>query len=156
MAWGLASSSPCDTRFDFLGSCIGGFRISGGHCGWAKNLKFSVVGKSISKTNFETKIFNFSSPAPRCTLTDRGHGGFAFFAHRHCPATQGSTFSARSARRVREKSTRSWPQISNRAKGSNFFAHRPCPATQGSIFRLGAREGCSIRRPIWRPLDRMR
>ena len=121
MAWGLASSSPCDTRFDFLGSCIGGFRISGGHCGWAKSLKISVVGKSISKTNFEAKIFNFSSRAPRCTLTDRGHGGFAFFAHRHCPATQGSTFSARSARRVREKSTRSWPQISNRAKGSTWF-----------------------------------
>ena len=29
--------------------------------------------------------------------------GFEFFAHRPCPATQGSTFSARSARRVREK-----------------------------------------------------
>ena len=133
MAWGLASSSPCDTRFDFLGSCIGGFRISGGHCGWAKSLKFSVVGKSISKTNFEAKIFNFSSPAPRCTLTDRGHGGFAFFAHRHCPATQGSTFSARSARRVREKSTRSWPQISNRAKGSGFCTS-PLPNNAGCGF----------------------
>ena len=73
MAWGLASSSPCDTRFDFLGSCIGGFRISGGHCGWAKSLKISVVGKSISKTNFEAKIFNFSPPAPKCTF-DRSGG----------------------------------------------------------------------------------
>ena len=155
MAWGLASSSPCDTRFDFLGSCIGGFRISGGHCGWAKSLKISVVGKSISKTNFEAKIFNFSSPAPRCTLTDRGHGGFAFFAHRHCPATQGSTFSARSARRVREKSTRSWPQISNRAKGSGFLHIALAQQRRVRLFRLGAREGCSIRRGLWMPLDRM-
>ena len=130
-----ASSSPCDTGFDFFGSRIGGFRISGGHCGWAKNLKISVVEKNrFPRQTLKPKFSIFRRRRPDALLTDRGHGGFAFFAHRHCPATQGSTFSARSARRVREKSTRSWPQISNRAKGSNFFAHRPCPATQGSIF----------------------
>ena len=49
------------------------------------------------------KFSIFRRRRPDALLTDRGHGGFAFFAHRHCPATQGSTFSARSARRVREK-----------------------------------------------------
>ena len=119
-----------------------------------EKLKNSVVGKSISKTNFEAKIFNFSSPAPRCTLTDRGHGGFAFFAHRHCPATQGSTFSARSGRRVQEKSTWSSSQISKRAKGSIFLARglawrrrvrilrvRFAPAPEGSKFRSSVRNG---------------
>ena len=74
-------------------------------------------------------------------MTDQGHGGFAFFAHRHCPARHGSTLSARSARRVREKSTRSWPQISNRAKGSRFLHIAPAQRRRVRLFRLGAREG---------------
>ena len=99
-----ASSSPCDTGFDFFGSRIGGFRISGGHCGWAKNLKISVVEKNrFPRQTLKPKFSIFRRRRPDALLTDRGHGGFAFFAHRHCPATQGSTFSARSARRVREK-----------------------------------------------------
>mgnify|MGYP003321854833 CR=1 FL=1 len=47
--------------------------------------------------------------------------GFEFIAQRPCPTTQGSIFAAGSARRVREKSTRRWPQISNCAKGSSFL-----------------------------------
>ena len=55
-------------------------------------------------------------------MTDRGDGGFEFFAHPPCAATQGSIFSARSARRVQEKRTWSSSQISKRAKGSIFLA----------------------------------
>ena len=87
----------------------------------------------------------FRRRRPDAILTDRGHGGFAFFAHRHCPATQGSTFSARSARRVREKTNRRWPQISNRAKGSSFLHIVLAQRRRVRFFRLGAREGCSIR-----------
>ena len=156
MAWGLASSSPCDTRFDFLGSCIGGFRISGGHCGWAKNLKFSVVGKSISKTNFEAKIFNFSPPAPRCTFDRSGARRVRIFCTSSLPCDAGfDFFGPERAKGSRKKQQELAADLESR-EGFKFFAHRPCPATQGSIFRLGAREGCSIRRPIWRPLDRMR
>ena len=42
--------------------------------------------------------------------------GSTFLTHRPRPATQGSIFSARSARRVREKGTWSWPRISNRRR----------------------------------------
>ena len=86
-----------------------------------KSKNFRGRKNRFPRRTLKPKFSIFRRRRPDALLTDRGHGGFAFFAHRHCPATQGSTFSARSARRVREKSIRSWPQISNRAKGSSFL-----------------------------------
>jgi len=74
--------------------------------GVARNRKirnFQAQKNRFSRKTFKSIITFFRRQRPNAFLTDRWHRGFEFFAHRPCPATQGSTFRARSARRVREK-----------------------------------------------------
>ena len=74
--------------------------------GVARNRKirnFQAQKNRFPRKTFKSIITFFRRQRPDAFLTDRGHRGFEFFAHRSCPATQGSTFRARSARRVREK-----------------------------------------------------
>ena len=74
--------------------------------GVARNRKirnFQAQKNRFSRKTFKSIITFFRRQRPNAFLTDRWHRGFEFFAHRPCPATQGSSFRARSARRVREK-----------------------------------------------------
>ena len=65
-------------------------------------LKSLFFKNRFFKKDIQVNNYIFRRQRPDAFLTDRGHRGFEFFAHRSCPATQGSTFRARSARRVRE------------------------------------------------------
>ena len=67
---------------------------------------FQAQKNRFPRKTFKSKNTVFRCQRPNAFLTDRWHGGFEFFAHRPCSATQGSTFRARSARRVREKAPR--------------------------------------------------
>ena len=57
-----------------------------------KNLKFPWSKKSISKINFETKIFNFSPPAPRCTFDRSGARRVRIFRTSSLPCDAGFDF----------------------------------------------------------------
>ena len=116
--------------------------------------EFPGLKNRFPRNTFKSKKSFFRRRRPNALLTDRGDGGFEFFAHPQCAATQGSTFSARSGRRVQEKSTWSSSQISKRAKGSIFLARglawrrrvrilrvRFAPAPEGSKFRSSVRNG---------------
>ena len=88
-----------------------GFEFSGWRGDQSKKSKnFWARKNRFPRKTFKSKNSFFRRRRPNAFLTDRGHGGFEFFAYRPCPATQGSIFSARSVRRVQEKSTWSWPR----------------------------------------------
>ena len=134
--------------------------------------EFPGLGKSISKKG-QFKKYNFSLPAPNCTFDSSGARRAqrvrVFVARRPCPATQGSTFSARGARRVREKTPGA-----GRGSQSARKVRESAPRSQTQrktrgfpkLFDIGiieCAEGSklSVRihpkgAPIWSPLDRMR
>ena len=151
-----------DAGFDFLCGCVAcaseGSEFQVGTVVGRKIQAFPWSQKSISKTNTQAKIFNFSPPAPRCTFDRSGARRVRIFCTSSLPCDAGfDFFGSERAKGSRKKHQELAADLESR-EGFEFSAHRPCPATQGSIF--SARSARKLLHPkgapIWRPLDRMR
>ena len=148
-----------DAGFDFLCGCVAcaseGSEFQVGTVAGRKIQKFPWSKKSISKTNIEAKIFNFSPPAPRCTFDRSGARRVRIFCTSSLPGDAGfDFFGSERAKGSRKKHLEFVADLKAR-EGFDFFGARSGLATQGSNFARAVRARArgfeiSVQRSQWR------
>ena len=105
-------------RFSRLGAPEGS-KFRAGVVTNRKIRKFLIPEKSISKTDFQVKKYNFSPPAPKCTFDRSATRRVQVFCTSSLPCDAGFDFSGSERAKGSRKSTLSWPLIKHFWKGAS-------------------------------------
>ena len=97
-------------RFSRLGAPEGS-KFRAGVVTNRKIRKFLIPEKSISKTDFQIKKYNFSPSAPKCTFDRSATRRVQVFCTSSLPCDAGFDFSGSERAKGSRKSTLSWPRI---------------------------------------------